>query len=67
MAVAKFMSSMSFTSSQFALEAATARQPADLPSYDLGVPGLQTVESKSVIGHHDGVLDDDLFELFGGF
>jgi hypothetical protein len=25
--------------------------------------GLQAIESTSILGHHDGVLDDDLFDL----
>ncbi|BBU54066.1 hypothetical protein KU6B_03310 [Mameliella alba] len=58
----KAMGFMTTHVSAFALRAAEpvrAKNDCD----DNGFVGLNAVESISLIGKHDGVLDDDLFDL----
>jgi hypothetical protein len=37
--------------------------PAEALSPDNGFPGLRAIPSISLLGDHDGIMDDDLFDL----
>ncbi len=64
MANANFMTLVSADSTEFSSRNVRARRAPRKASFENGVPGLTAIESQSVIGEHNGVLDDDLFDLF---
>lgn len=33
------------------------------PSFDEGFAGLQAVDAVSLLGKHDGIMDDEMFEI----
>lgn len=59
------MTTMSFMTnhiSTLALRAADEARPQKA-NIDNGFAGLEAIESVSLLGEHDGVMDDDLFDL----